>query len=634
MKRKLFLGIVGLFVFAVCLIRVNAAGEPLFDIGWQIQAATPELVDGKIKLPAANNTYATITNSFDFSKVVFASSDGPLAGKSYLEKIIIGDLDKTKITGNASAFPNPATETDSDRLSRLFKTWFTAYCLNPEKKYPSIGLFNSDGARGYSQFVDASGNYVPDGADPEYLMKAIVLASIVNDSRFSNIMAKLNERFNNDLSLVEVVHDAGLSFWPVTEGKTPEEFASYFMGESNEEVALGLKYIGFAEYPTETRKVFFVTNDDAKAEVLANHSGAEVYYITGSAYSNPSCPTDPSVDCEARDYYPLTGKIADLAFQKYTQTTNTSGVTNYARVLWIVENSYPTLTLDTALSKAGVTVDKFNAQVKALYTGTTGYSDAKLNEYKEMVVYGIVQYAIWQASNETVGGSKLGACILSDGATKCTDEANTSETANRSELNKLYTYLINTAVPNGYTNSSNFGNKLIINAPEKGKELTNIKSEGYDVYGPFRPNYNALNEGGEKIQFTIENNDKKEVKIVDADLKELTELEKNKDFYIMVSNKTELKNIKINLTLSGITTFSPSGNRGTIFNPVAAMSQNAIVGGRTSTMNLTATINMDLVNNPKTGIQNVAMLLLVTLIAFTLGYIVLTYKEKPIKSVQ
>ena len=37
------------------------------------------------------------------------------------------------------------------------------------------------------------------------------------------------------------------------------------------------------------------------------------------------------------------------------------------------------------------------------------------------------------------------------------------------------------------------------------------------------------------------------------------------------------------------------------------------------------------ITNAKTGVENVAMLLMVTLVAFTLGYLVLSYKNKPIQ---
>ena len=41
--------------------------------------------------------------------------------------------------------------------------------------------------------------------------------------------------------------------------------------------------------------------------------------------------------------------------------------------------------------------------------------------------------------------------------------------------------------------------------------------------------------------------------------------------------------------------------------------------------------SFDIVINAKTGVEDVAVLLMVTLVAFSLGYLVLSYKTKPVE---
>ena len=52
-------------------------------------------------------------------------------------------------------------------------------------------------------------------------------------------------------------------------------------------------------------------------------------------------------------------------------------------------------------------------------------------------------------------------------------------------------------------------------------------------------------------------------------------------------------------------------------------------GGKIVNKNLETSV--ELVTNPETGVENVALLLMVTLVAFTLAYLLLSYKQKSVK---
>ena len=51
-------------------------------------------------------------------------------------------------------------------------------------------------------------------------------------------------------------------------------------------------------------------------------------------------------------------------------------------------------------------------------------------------------------------------------------------------------------------------------------------------------------------------------------------------------------------------------------------------GGKLNVTNISTNFSDDY--NAKTGVENVAMLLMVTLVAFSLGYMVLSFKAKPL----
>ncbi|UKI58524.1 MAG: hypothetical protein L6V81_03785 [Clostridium sp.] len=53
--------------------------------------------------------------------------------------------------------------------------------------------------------------------------------------------------------------------------------------------------------------------------------------------------------------------------------------------------------------------------------------------------------------------------------------------------------------------------------------------------------------------------------------------------------------------------------------------QNIVVGGKVNKTNVVGTIKLEY--NPNTGVTNVALLFVVTMIAFGVGYLVLNYKK-------
>ena len=194
----------------------------------------------------------------------------------------------------------------------------------------------------------------------------------------------------------------------------------------------------------------------------------------------------------------------------------------------------------------------------------------------------------------------------------------------------MFQYLIRTDRDYSvYANPGSFSGKINITKPKAGKELKK-QTDTADIYGPYKASYRALvEEDGEKITYTIANNEKGAIKIVNSSFQPIANLSNNQEFYIWVSNKEEISYVKVSFALKNVTTFDSNGNRAKIFTPLSAISQDAIIGGKTAKKTITGSV--EVVSNPKTGLPNVVLLLTVTLVAFTLGYLVLSAKQKPIQ---
>ena len=295
-----------------------------------------------------------------------------------------------------------------------------------------------------------------------------------------------------------------------------------------------------------------------------------------------------------------------ITFTPFEIAFDTYGVTNdveskYSNALWILEHSYPTLELSRALEVAGVNAENLRTEVSTL-SGVT--NDEELTKTVEAYVYSTIQYAVWKAVGaELENGKKLAGGIT-----------------NATELNKLYTYLTNEN-HSGYGKAADISTKIAVSGDtDKYKE----EKDGFK-FGPFTVSYKAPESADVRLSLdkSIDG-----VKIVDASGTEISSVPNGGKFYVISSKKAKIGNIKVNATTT-VETFSPKTNRAKIYNPVYGEYQNAITGGLLTEVTINGSV--DILMNAKTGVEDVAILLMVTLIAFSLGYIVLSYKTKPVE---
>lgn len=521
-------------------------------------------------VPADNSVvYSAVTEPFDFSRVEFEADDGTstIYGDGFMRKILV------------TSAPNWTFNAASDPGISALGAYFTAYCLDGELKYPLYGVYTSP------NFASAYGSN-----NTTNMFKEIVLAALTNKAEIKSALANASSQADID---------------PVIDFEVTGET------DQTAEAILG-RLFG----PSATLETKLATN---KVNINSITYGSTT--ITGAQLNSAAGKTGTQ--------YLLTFTGMDIPYQ--TAKAVAPENETYDKALWMIEHSYPTLPLVTALEAAGVDYDTLSAEIVELQkqdtndvvyaamvtagavpeSKDTNLSGEKLSQYIENYVYNTVQYAIWQVYDGKHDGSGNG---LGD------------EIKNVPELNKLYQYLIN--VPSdltGYTDSTKYANEVKVTAPENGKEVDHEDNDYY-FYGPYVAKYDALTNSD--ISLAITNEDKTGISFVKADGTAITSVPNGGAFYIKVSKKAKIASVTGTATVENVTTFSPVSDRARVYSSVYPLSQNLMSGGKVNAITITTNFSDDY--NAKTGVENVAMLLMVTLVAFSLGYMVLSFKAKPI----
>ena len=285
----------------------------------------------------------------------------------------------------------------------------------------------------------------------------------------------------------------------------------------------------------------------------------------------------------------------------------------YNRVLWVLEHSYPSMSLDDALELVGSSKAAVSAELTA--AGVANVNDTVIGEY----VYSTVQYAVWKVTDRYYAMKDGNKYKLGN------------EITNKNvfpELNKLYQYLIQDRGESVYKDYDKkaYGDNLTINKPAAGKEIVKQTDE-YTKYGPFTVRTDMISVGA--ISLSINEKDKTGISIVDDPGNEISSVTMGQPFYIKVLKTTKLSKVTVSASIVDALHFSPESNRGRIYSSVVSYQQMVASGGKIIKTSKTIDASIDL--NPKTGIEDIATILLITLAAFTMGYLVLRYKNKPLE---
>lgn len=307
---------------------------------------------------------------------------------------------------------------------------------------------------------------------------------------------------------------------------------------------------------------------------------------------------------------PIKVTLENSLYPKYkVEKASSSNVSGYEEAMWVISNTYPMITIDTMLSKVGsITLDNIKADIKTLEGTVT-------DELVDSYIYSTVQYAVWyltgskDAYDETIG-STMSAVDSSKSIPS---------------LSKLYLYLITEGKKHNSYNPEKI--QISIDKPEKPEEKetsTEITSGKYS----FAVNSNEV----DKIVVTIADNDDNQIKLLDENGEALTiinntyELKSGQKFYVSIPRKSNITKVTLNAHAEG-EIYDVSSSRK--YSPYLVLNQSFITGRMTTEVNAEAQLVIEIA--PATGVVDVAILLVVTLITFSMGYLVLGYKNKSIE---
>lgn len=431
--------------------------------------------------------------------------------------------------------------------------YFSAYCLDANAKYPEFSIYsNYEFLQNYMVYTNTNASESDRALAGQRMIQLMVTAAFINDKSMSSEIATANA----DKPIGPAVE------FEFVDGTTQADFTMDSL--KNE--------------PTKTRTVKITT----------------VTYSDGTA--------DNTVTVNKN----LSFKATDILFDKYTTKDNLEAKYNHA--LWIIEHSYPTMTIADTIAAASANLDTLKTQVNTLEGGSL--SGDALDTAVENYVYGTIQAAIWKVYDgyEDDNGNKLGG-----------------EIKNSTELDKLYKYLIDTSRDYSGYNSHKYNDTFSTSAPAAGKEVAKTDSKN-QTFGPYKVTYDALST--DPITLSKDSTADAGIKIVDKDGNEITSVANGGTYYVLVPKTVKDGTIKVNYSVTNVSKFEPSGNRGRIYYPNYANTQNVITAGKITTASITGSYSV--ATNPKTGVENVGVLLMVTLVAFSLGYLVLSYKAKPV----
>ena len=647
MKKKILLGVITLFALSVFTLRVNAVQTSVLNIPFE-GAGEKATTKAPTSIPSERTEMAAVlTERFDFSRVKFSTdTDAVVKGNPLLQKIILTEKDNIKagniskvLTGMLTGATNTEEFKAAVNYNNFLGDWFTGYCLDEQNKYPEYGLFSN------LKFLPYVVRFASNNADEEaasYLFMYMLMAGFVNNKTYYDKYLKGKEPLQ-ELGI------SGIAFKGRNSGDANEAAVYDVLGQTdpnyqnqpfNAAQLLGLALKGSEDlYYHSTNKYGIVPpglTDEQRAGLISQ--------ITAAGYTQVQGPVTLVVDLNGlmlfgdSDYTAITESITidqeylmdNTLFDKYYVTGINSVSANYEDSLWILEHSYPTLTLQQTLDLAGVNLDTLKTQIIKLQKETTdisaymtagligqsqrddlGGADSspeELEAFIEAYVYSTIQYAVWYVNGSYKGpnGEKLGDTIVNE---------------DLSELNKLYQFYAHQKGQHaGYGAADVISNKIEVETNDKYTETDN----GYR-FGPYKVSYTAVN-GGTNITVALKDAIDG-VKIVDKDGKDVSEVEVGGEYYIEIGKKAKVGSVAVNLTAKA-NTFEPASDRARVYSPIYGLYQNIITGGNMKEVTLVGEHTLTV--NAKTGVENVAVLLMVTLVAFSLGYLVLSYRTKPV----
>ncbi len=605
MKKKFLYGILFLVLMFTAFVPVKA------------------LDSDKLPTPAKNMTYSpkkgdrvyAIADTYAFddfaTNVKFTAKTGtdmitPKTGQG-AKKILISlnpKFENALATGGSGLNPT-AKGVD---LKGDADDWFTAYCLNGGLKFPQYSVFNFSPQTALTNLLTAT--YEGNVQKIDKIVGGMAIMAALNNSKLGQIFSSAVD-YNTEIGIVygfvggtstqylyggDMLYNSPTqldSTWNINPGADELNLA-------NDEYAAATKVSGQAKVILKEIQFIKVGSEGTQVKSFKTEDFIGV---------------DPT-NKDDNGNYVLKFNYEDILLDSY-YVDDTKDTSAYRHSLWIIEHSYPSMTIDDFLALVAEGDSTFTraaleTQIKSLYSGENFDTEAGktlLDSLVDGYLYETVQYALWYANDSfESNGKRLGT------------ELHLGTLGKENMLHKIYSFLIRPR-----DEYATYG-KDSYNRDDLKVDMTNndkvVEKDDSYVYGPYTVRYNVMNPSD--ISYEITSNNKDAVSVVDADGKVLDKIANGGEFYVKCKKSGKVTNVKIKFSATG-TTYAKNG-KGHIYYANYINQQNVITGFKYENVN--KDIEQEFTYNPKTGVPNIAIVFVITLIAFSLGYLALSYNNK------
>ena len=611
-KRNIILSIFAVLIGFVFIGNVNATVDRI--------AATSYMPDAGTPVYAFTDTPFTL-----FNKIAFKAASGSdnIVPSNDLKKIVMGNSDPSKaksLIQDASVSAQFFTGQLSGSAA-LGTPMYTGYSLNNDLKYPSWGLVNTPVAisgplmQGLATMppttgLDTLGHLTIFEALNEGLLNGVL--ENYKGQEISAILAVYTITANTQTAQL-----ADLTQYHATFTYTPVPTPTI---QAHADVDMALLTTTY----TADQLGNMVAGDAINSRLMAGDTLTValngIILISGQTPVGQFTAAQIAGDTSATKI-DVTINPVNIFFDKYKDTN--SSIYNHA--LWIEEHSYPTLSFDAALSLVGVNKNDYINEIKGLF-GTTAepyssYTDDQWQKLAEDYLYFVTQFAIWKSTDSEFSSKKLGnEIVAADGSSSV------------AKLDTIYKYYNQDRAEYANYDKKDFTKTITINEPSSDKKPK--ESGDYYLYGPYSLAYGFISSSD--VQVIIADADKTGKSISDENGNDKTgNFAPGEEFYIKVKKSAKVSGVKLQTKATNVYTFefdtaSKADYRGVVYQPENVLLRDVVAGGTTTSL---ASIDntTDIVFNPKTGVENVAIVFVITLIAFSLGYLVLNYKNQPVE---
>jgi hypothetical protein len=377
MKKKFLYGLLFTVLCFMTFVTVHAAASD-YKLTEPAKAMTFEINNGKTVYAVLDD----VTFKEFHDKVQFSAKTGTdkITPSAALQKILVTQSPEKSTSIDLT---KPASQSAGEN-------WFTGYCLDAGLKYPAFSIYNMDMAsvakllqathESTYVVVNPQTQEVVPGVASKYdrQVGAVALLAMLNNAKFKDLFSQY-VGYNQQMDIEYSVK--GLTGTLLEDA----QFSTADLYYDNEEWAVpvgtlkdigteGKKYTDFLNMSAvQMSRLFGGADATVYVKSITVHSASEAKTIEADKFL-----AKDSSGSEVEGYFKTTFTAENILYDNYTVDTSKDKLKNYRHSLWIIEHSFPSMTIDDFLVAVNPNFKKadLEAQILGLYPGVE-FSDAQ-----------------------------------------------------------------------------------------------------------------------------------------------------------------------------------------------------------------------------------------------------------------